>query len=40
MNLFGFKKRKKEKEIIEKMDALQVAINEETDRALEKVKEE
>ena len=40
MNLFGFKKRKKEKEIIEKMDALQVAINEEVDRALEKVKEE
>ena len=40
MNLFGFKRRKKEKEIIEKMDALQVAINEEADRALEKVKEE
>ena len=40
MNLFGFKKRKKEKEIIEKMDALQVVINEEADMALEKVKEE
>lgn len=40
MDLFGFKRRKKEKEIIEKMDALQVAINEEADMALEKVKEE
>ena len=40
MNFFGFKRRKKEKEIIEKMDALQVAINEEADMALEKVKEE
>ena len=39
MDLFGFKRRKKEKEIIEKMDALQVAINEETDMELEKVKE-
>ena len=40
MDLFRFKRRKKEKEIIEKMDALQVAINEEADRALEKVKGE
>ena len=40
MDLLGFKRRKKEKEISEKMDALQVAINEEADRALEKVKEE
>ena len=40
MDLFGFKRRKKEKEISEKMDALQVAINEEADMALEKVKEE
>ena len=40
MDLFGFKRRKKEKEIIEKMDALQVVINEEADMALEKVKEE
>ena len=39
MDLFGFKRRKKEKEIIEKMDALQVVINEEADMALEKVKE-
>jgi hypothetical protein len=40
VDLFGFKRRKKEKEIIEKMDALQVAINEEAEKALEKVKEE
>lgn len=40
MDLFGFKRRKKEKEIIEKMDALQVAINGEAEKALEKVKEE
>lgn len=40
MDLFGFKRRKKEKEIIEKMDALQIAINEQAEKALEKVKEE